>query len=120
VELALLRSRAFSGAFVTSILYYAGFGAYVLSSVEFLTGEWRYSAVRAGLAIAPGPLLVLPVARLAAPAWPRGWGAQGGWQLSAVSSAPPPCACGSARSRRIPPTLPTCCPRSCSAGSGWA
>jgi MFS family permease len=67
VELALLRSRAFSGAFVTSILYYAGFGAYVLSSVEFLTGEWRYSAVRAGLAIAPGPLLVLPVARLAAP-----------------------------------------------------
>jgi hypothetical protein len=35
--------------------------------VEFLTGEWHYSAVRAGLAIGPGPLMVLPVARLVAP-----------------------------------------------------
>ncbi|HEX9065452.1 MAG TPA: MFS transporter, partial [Streptosporangiaceae bacterium] len=31
------------------------------------TGEWHYSAIRAGLAIAPGPLMVLPFARLAAP-----------------------------------------------------
>jgi EmrB/QacA subfamily drug resistance transporter len=67
VELDLLRSRTFSGAFAASILYYAGFGAFVLSSVEFLTGVWRYSAVEAGLAIAPGPLMVLPFARLVAP-----------------------------------------------------
>jgi hypothetical protein len=39
----------------------------VLSSVEFLTGVWGYSAVRAGLAIGPGPLMVLPFARLVAP-----------------------------------------------------
>jgi hypothetical protein len=52
---------------VASILYYAGFGAFVLNSVEFLTGEWHYSAVRAGLAIGPGPLMVLPFARLVAP-----------------------------------------------------
>ena len=63
----LLRSRTFSGAFAASILYYAGFGAFVLSSVEFLTGVWHYSAVEAGLAIAPGPLMVLPFARLVAP-----------------------------------------------------
>jgi hypothetical protein len=67
IELELLRSRTFSGAFAASILYYAGFGAFVLSTVEFLTGVWRYSAVDAGLAIAPGPLMVLPFARLVAP-----------------------------------------------------
>mgnify|MGYP006264496331 CR=1 FL=1 len=53
IELELLRSRTFSGSFAASILYYAGFGAFVLSSVEFLTGVWHYSAVEAGLAIAP-------------------------------------------------------------------
>jgi EmrB/QacA subfamily drug resistance transporter len=67
LELSLLRSRTFTGAFAASVLYYAGFGAFVLSSVEFLTGVWHYSAVRAGLAIAPGPLMVLPFARLVAP-----------------------------------------------------
>ena len=67
IELELLRSRTFSGAFAASILYYAAFGAFVLSAVEFLTGVWRYSAVEAGLAIAPGPLMVLPFARVVAP-----------------------------------------------------
>jgi EmrB/QacA subfamily drug resistance transporter len=67
IELGLLRSPTFSGSFAASILYYAAFGAFVLSSVEFLTGVWHYSAVRAGLAIGPGPLMVLPFARLVAP-----------------------------------------------------
>src|SRR5215472_11967659 len=67
IELGLLRSRTFSGAFAASILYYAAFGAFVLSAVEFLTGVWHYSAVRAGLAIGPGPLMVLPFARIVAP-----------------------------------------------------
>jgi EmrB/QacA subfamily drug resistance transporter len=67
IELGLLRSRTFSGAFAASILYYAAFGAFVLNSVEFLTGVWHYSAVWAGLAIGPGPLMVLPFARLVGP-----------------------------------------------------
>src|SRR5215470_1277569 len=67
IELSLLRSRTFSGAFAASILYYAAFGAFVLNFVEFLTGVWHYSAVQAGLAIAPGPLMVLPFARIVAP-----------------------------------------------------
>ncbi len=67
IELGLLRSRTFSGTFAASILYYAAFGAFVLNTVEFLTGVWHYSAVRAGLAIAPGPLMVLPFARMVAP-----------------------------------------------------
>jgi EmrB/QacA subfamily drug resistance transporter len=67
IELGLLRSRTFAGAFAASILYYAAFGAFVLNSVEFLTGAWHYSAIRAGLAIGPGPLMVLPFARAVAP-----------------------------------------------------
>jgi EmrB/QacA subfamily drug resistance transporter len=67
IELSLLRSRAFSGTFAASILYYAGFGAFLLNTVEFLTSEWHYSAIRAGLAIAPGPLMVLPFAQIVAP-----------------------------------------------------
>jgi EmrB/QacA subfamily drug resistance transporter len=67
IELGLLRSRTFSGTFAASILYYAAFGAFVLSAVEFLTGVWHYSAIWAGLAIAPGPLMVLPFARVIAP-----------------------------------------------------
>ena len=67
IELGLMRSRVFSGTFAASILYYAAFGAFVLNSVEFLTGVWHYSAIRAGLAIGPGPLMVLPFARVVAP-----------------------------------------------------
>jgi EmrB/QacA subfamily drug resistance transporter len=67
LELGLFRSASFSGATGASILYYAGFGAFVLNSVEFLTGVWHYSAVQAGLAIGPGPLMVLPFARVVAP-----------------------------------------------------
>jgi EmrB/QacA subfamily drug resistance transporter len=67
IELGLLRSRTFSGAFAASILYYGAFGAFVLNSVEFLTGVWHYSAIRAGLAIGPGPLMVLPFASVVAP-----------------------------------------------------
>ena len=67
IELGLMRSRTFSGAFAASIIYYAAFGAFVLNFVEFLTGVWHYSAVQAGLAIAPGPLMVLPFARIVAP-----------------------------------------------------
>ncbi len=67
IELGLLRSRTFSGTFAASILYYAAFGAFVLNSVEFLTGVWHYSAIRAGLAIGPGPLMVLPFAQVVAP-----------------------------------------------------
>jgi EmrB/QacA subfamily drug resistance transporter len=78
IELELLRSRTFSGAFAASVLYYAGFGAFVLSAVEFLTGVWHYSPVLAGLAIAPGPAMVLPFARIVAPRL-AGWLGGAGW-----------------------------------------
>ncbi|HUZ42553.1 MAG TPA: DHA2 family efflux MFS transporter permease subunit [Acidimicrobiales bacterium] len=67
VDLTLLESRSFNGAILASISYYAGFGVFLLSMVEFLTGVWHFSAIDAGLAIAPGPLMVLPFARVVAP-----------------------------------------------------
>jgi EmrB/QacA subfamily drug resistance transporter len=67
VDLKLLESRSFNGAILASIAYYAGFGAFLLNMVEFLTGVWHFSAIDAGLAIAPGPLMVLPFARFVAP-----------------------------------------------------
>ena len=67
VDLKLLKSRSFNGAILASLAYYAGFGAFLLNMVEFLTGVWHFSAIDAGLAIAPGPLMVLPFARVVAP-----------------------------------------------------
>jgi EmrB/QacA subfamily drug resistance transporter len=67
VDLKLLESKSFNGAILASIAYYAGFGAFLLGMVEFLTGVWHFSAIDAGLAIAPGPLMVLPFARVVAP-----------------------------------------------------
>src|SRR5215211_1439908 len=67
LEPGLFRSRTFSGSSAASVLYYAAFGAFLLNTVEFLTEVWRYTPLEAGLAIAPGPLMVLPFARLVAP-----------------------------------------------------
>ncbi len=67
VDGALLRSPALRGASIASLAYYLGFAAYLLNLVTFLTGVWGHSAVRAGLEIAPGPLMVLPFARIVAP-----------------------------------------------------
>jgi EmrB/QacA subfamily drug resistance transporter len=67
LEPGLFRSRMFAGAGAASVLYYAAFGAFLLNTVEFLTTVWRFTPLEAGLAIAPGPLMVLPFARLVAP-----------------------------------------------------
>ena len=77
VDLKLLESRSFNGAILASIACYAGFGAFLLSMVEFLTGVWHFSAIDAGLAIAPGPLMVLPFARVVAPRLSAKLGAAG-------------------------------------------
>jgi EmrB/QacA subfamily drug resistance transporter len=58
IELALLRVRAFAWSNVTALLFNAAFGAGLLAMVLWLQQTWHYSALRAGLAIAPGPLMV--------------------------------------------------------------
>ena len=47
---------------VRTVLFGVGTGAFLLSNVLFLTGVWHYSIVRAGLAMAPSPVVA---------AWPR-------------------------------------------------
>jgi EmrB/QacA subfamily drug resistance transporter len=57
VEPAVIRHRAVALADVSSLIFFGGFGAMVLGGVLFLTGVWHESVLRAGLMIAPGPLL---------------------------------------------------------------
>jgi hypothetical protein len=58
LDLKLLRSRVLSSASVSALLYYASYGILLLSAVLWLQGHWHYSAVKTGLAIAPGPCAV--------------------------------------------------------------
>ncbi|MGF1430853.1 MFS transporter [Kitasatospora sp. LaBMicrA B282] len=62
VELPLLRVPAFAAANTAALLFNLAFAGMLLSSVLWCQQVWGYSALRTGLAIAPGPLLVPPVA----------------------------------------------------------
>jgi EmrB/QacA subfamily drug resistance transporter len=55
IERDLFTSRPFTGASVALFMFFIGFAIFLLSVVLFLQGEWHYSVVRSGLAIAPGP-----------------------------------------------------------------
>ena len=54
----LLRIRSFSGASLVALLFSASFGAMLLSIVLWEQNDWHWSALKAGLAIAPGPIMV--------------------------------------------------------------
>ncbi len=56
IEPALFRSREFTAAAAALFLFFIAFAAWLLITVLFLQDMWHYSALRAGLAIAPGPL----------------------------------------------------------------
>lgn len=56
VEASLFRSRQFTGATLGLFLFFVGFAAWLLLTVLLFQNEWHYSALRTGLAIAPGPL----------------------------------------------------------------
>ena len=56
IELPLLRIRSFSLANLTTMVFFAGFGAMLLAGVLLLTEVWGYSALKAGFALTPGPL----------------------------------------------------------------
>src|SRR5204862_3240885 len=65
IELPLLRVPSFSIANSAALVFFAGFGAMLLSSVLLLTEVWHYSVLHAGVALMPGPLMA---AIFAAPA----------------------------------------------------
>ena len=55
---ALFRVRTFTGASLATLLYSIGFGAMLLSIVLWMQDGWGWSALRTGLAVAPGPIMV--------------------------------------------------------------
>ena len=63
LDLDLLRIRTLSVANVLSVVAAAGFYAYVLNNVLFLTSVWGYSVLDAGLALSAGPFVAAAVAR---------------------------------------------------------
>jgi EmrB/QacA subfamily drug resistance transporter len=65
LETSLLRKRDFAVATLLTLLISAALGAFLLSSVLWLQDVWHWSALRTGLAIAPGPVLV-PIWSIAA------------------------------------------------------
>ena len=69
VDPDLLRIRPFRVAVVSAMLFFAAFGAMLLTGVLFLTGPWGRDVLQAGLEIAPGPAMAaifsIPGARLA-------------------------------------------------------
>jgi EmrB/QacA subfamily drug resistance transporter len=58
VDPALFRVRPFAGAALVMAPYSAAFGAMLLSIALWQQTAWGWSALKTGLAIAPGPLLV--------------------------------------------------------------
>jgi EmrB/QacA subfamily drug resistance transporter len=58
IEPGLFGVRAFSGASVAMLLFSVSFGAMLLSVVLWLQDSWGWSALRTGLGVAPGPVMV--------------------------------------------------------------
>jgi EmrB/QacA subfamily drug resistance transporter len=100
IELPLLRIRSFALANLATGVFFAGFGAMLLSSILLLTGVWGYSALSAGLALAPAPTIAavfaVPSGRLGGVVGQRPIAAAGGltfasgfaYILVAIGTAP--------------------------------
>lgn len=54
----LFRSRLFTGASIVAMFFSCAFGALLLSIVLWEQEAWGWSALRSGLGISPGPLMV--------------------------------------------------------------
>ena len=65
LDLTLFRDRTFSLANAGVFVYSVGFTAMFFGSVSFLTRIWGYTLVQAGLALMPGPLMVVLLAPIA-------------------------------------------------------
>jgi NTE family protein len=57
LELALFRVRSFAVGNIGFVVFAAAFYGLLLANVLFLTGHWHYSALKAGVAITPGPAM---------------------------------------------------------------
>ncbi|MGH3251490.1 MAG: MFS transporter [Trebonia sp.] len=67
VEISTFRDRTFGIANLGNLLFSIGFSILLLSATLWCQQVWHYSALRAGLALAPAPLMVAPAAILSLP-----------------------------------------------------
>lgn len=65
IDISMFRDRTFSFVNLATLVFGVAFTMMFLSSFLFLMGVWGYSQTLAGLAVTPGPLMVVPVAILA-------------------------------------------------------
>lgn len=62
LDLTLFGDRSFRWANIATAAFTIGFTALFFASIQFLIGVWGYSIVRAGLALMPGPIVVMVLA----------------------------------------------------------
>jgi len=62
IEASILRTARFSAATLATLLFAVSFAGMILSAALWCQNVWGYSALRTGLALAPGPLMVPPLA----------------------------------------------------------
>ena len=62
LDLSLFTDRSFAWVNLATLVFGVAFTMMFLSSFLFLMGVWGYSQGLAGLAVTPGPLMVIPVA----------------------------------------------------------
>ena len=65
LDLTLFQNRTFRRANLATFIFNIAFSALFLNSVFFLTRIWRYPLLQTGLALTPGPLMVVIFAPLA-------------------------------------------------------
>ncbi|MFL5357735.1 MFS transporter [Archangium sp.] len=90
VEPALLRVRTFAWANLSAFVFSVAFAANLLTSILWMQEVWRFSALRTGLSISPGPLMVPLFASVAQRLSRRveaGWLAAAGCVFCAVGPA---------------------------------
>ncbi|MEU2740267.1 MFS transporter [Streptomyces sp. NPDC007095] len=58
MRLDLMRDRVFASANIAALLTLASFSIMLLSVILWMQGHWHYSAIKVGLASAPGPAVV--------------------------------------------------------------
>ncbi|WP_211168405.1 MFS transporter [Azoarcus indigens] len=64
LDLSLFSSRTYRAVNLATLVFGAAFAMMFFGFFFFMTGIWHYSLPLAGLAITPGPLMVVPVALL--------------------------------------------------------
>jgi EmrB/QacA subfamily drug resistance transporter len=90
IEPALLRVRTFAWANLGVFMFSVAFAANLLVNILWMQEVWRYSALRTGLAIAAGPLMVplfSSVAQRLSRGVEAGWLAASGCMICAAGAA---------------------------------